>query len=110
MNFLKERIKNHVKDRINSKILDIYERLKDDMRKRFVAEHLQFISNAVYEGIDVRGYCYWSLTDTYEWFEPLGDCRMGLVEVDFETGERTPREAFYIYQKVIEKYHLTKNF
>ena len=76
----------------------------------FIQAHLARIQRLRRAGLRLVGYMPWALTDTYEWFEPLGDCRMGLAEVDFETGERTPREAFYVYQKVIDKYHLTKNF
>ncbi len=62
----------------------------DDMRIRFIEEHLHAVRKAQKQGIDVRGYFYWSLTDTYEWKDGY-DRKFGLVEIDFETKKRRPR-------------------
>ena len=47
---------------------------------------------AIADGIDVRGYTYWSLLDNFEWaygYRP----RFGLVAVDRTTFERTPKPS-----------------
>ncbi len=44
------------------------------------------------QGVDVRGYLYWSLLDNFEWLEGWGP-RFGLYFVDFETLERKPTPA-----------------
>jgi len=65
-------------------------------------EHLSFASKAIAEGIDVRGYNFWSLMDNFEWlygYEP----RFGLVEIDYKTLERKPRKSFYAYKEIIKE-------
>ena len=75
----------------------------DDDRYRIVylALHLSAIKDAIDRGVDVRGYFYWSLMDNYEWgsFVP----RFGLVAVDFETFQRTPKPSADFYRDVIQQ-------
>ncbi|ASJ07291.1 glycoside hydrolase family 1 protein [Thermococcus pacificus] len=76
--------------------------LDDEWRKEFIVQHLQYVHKAISEGYDVRGYFYWSLMDNYEWregFEP----RFGLIEVDYDTFERKPRESAYLYGEIAKK-------
>ena len=49
---------------------------------------------------DVAGYFVWSLLDNFEW-EAGYSQRFGLVQVDYETQRRTPRDSFHWYRKVI---------
>ena len=52
------------------------------------------------QGVDVRGYFAWSLMDNLEW--SLGfSKRFGLVHVNFETLERTPKDSAAFYSDVI---------
>ena len=65
----------------------------DDRRKiAFMKDHLRVVLRLMREGIDLRGYFWWSLMDNYEWLEGLRP-RFGLYHVDFETLERTPTAA-----------------
>ena len=57
---------------------------KDVIRGWAVVRHAEAIQRAIAEGVDVRGYFYWSLMDTFEW-ENGYRARYGLVAVDFET-------------------------
>ena len=53
---------------------------------------LQGVLDAIGEGIDVRGYTYWSLLDNFEWafgYRP----RFGLVGVDRTTFARVPKPS-----------------
>ena len=55
---------------------------------------------ALSAGVQLRGYCYWSSLDNFEWaegFEP----RFGLVHVDFATQARTPKPSAYLYRDII---------
>ncbi len=59
----------------------------------YLDAHLAQVRRALDEGVPVAGYFVWSLLDNYEW--ALGyDKRFGLVHVDFETLERTPKASF----------------
>lgn len=73
----------------------------DDQRPSFIREHLRWTHRAIEEGVDVRGYFYWSLLDNFEWAEGFTK-RFGLVAVDFETFERTPRESYGVYKEICQ--------
>ncbi len=75
-----------------------------DAHDRFRAEYIRGtvrgIERALKSGIDVRGYLYWSLLDNYEWREGF-EKHFGLVEVNYETLERTIRPSAYAYRDII---------
>jgi beta-glucosidase len=58
------------------------------------------VSEAVRLGVDVRGYYVGSFLDGWEWDEGYLQ-RYGLVHVDFETLERTPKRSFHWYAEVV---------
>jgi len=64
----------------------------DEVRVKFVTESLEGVQRCLADGLDVRGYIYWSLLDNFEWAEGYGP-RFGLVEVDRETFIRTPKPS-----------------
>ncbi len=65
----------------------------DDARKiAYMRDHVRAVRRVIREGIDVRGYFWWSLMDNYEWLEGLRP-RFGLYHVDFDTLERRPTAA-----------------
>ena len=58
--------------------------------------------DAIEQGVDVRGYCHWSLLDNFEW--ALGyEQRFGLVHVDYETQERTVKDSGRYYADVARR-------
>lgn len=74
----------------------------DSDRAEYITKQIEATWRAIQDGCDVRGHLYWSLLDNYEW--ALGfDKRFGLVEVNFETQERTIRPSAYVYKKIIEQ-------
>ena len=48
---------------------------------------LSGLADCLDEGIDARGYMYWSLLDNFEWTFGYGP-KFGLIEVDRTTFER----------------------
>lgn len=73
---------------------------KDQYRSQYLIQHLKEVAREMREGADIRGYYYWSLLDNFEWvkgFKP----RFGLVEVNYETFKRTPRESSRVYADII---------
>lgn len=72
----------------------------DDDRTRFLAGHLGAIHDAIGDGVDVRGYFYWSFLDNYEWAWGYHK-RFGIVRVDYETQERIVKDSGLSYARII---------
>jgi beta-glucosidase len=64
----------------------------DAQRIRFIAEALEGVRRCLDDGVDVRGYCAWSLLDNFEWAFGYGP-KFGLVAVDRATFERRPKPS-----------------
>jgi len=64
----------------------------DSERIEYVQRALQGVARCLQSGIDVRSYFYWSMLDNFEWFHGY-DPRFGLIAVDRETQERTPKPS-----------------
>jgi beta-glucosidase len=72
----------------------------DPLRVWYYREHLKACRDAIAGGADLRGYFAWSFLDNYEW--SLGySKRFGLVHVNYETQERTPKASARYYRDVI---------
>jgi beta-glucosidase len=77
-------------------------RVRDERRVQYIKDHLAAVHRALARGVDVRGYCYWSLLDNFEW--ALGYAqRFGLVHVDYETQKRTIKDSGLYYAGVARK-------
>jgi beta-glucosidase len=68
----------------------------DEERIEYVRLHLEQVHAAIQRGTDVRGYFYWSLLDNFEWNEGYRPT-FGLVAVDRESMERTPKPSLGWY-------------
>ncbi|MGQ9722689.1 MAG: glycoside hydrolase family 1 protein [Candidatus Jordarchaeum sp.] len=80
---------------------------KDDKQRcRYILIHLREVHKAIRDGLDLRGFMYWSLMDNFEW--SLGySMRFGLIEIDYETLERKPRPSAYLYRDIIKSNKIT---
>jgi len=73
----------------------------DELRPRFIRDSLVAIHHAIEDGMDIRGYFYWSLLDNFEWDKGFWP-RFGLVHVDYETQKRTIRDSARLYARIAE--------
>jgi beta-glucosidase len=74
-------------------------RVRDSRRIAFVHDHLAAVLDAIDQGVDIAGYCHWSLLDNFEW--KLGYAqRFGLVHVDYDTLVRTVKDSGRYYAEV----------
>ncbi|MEO6098465.1 MAG: GH1 family beta-glucosidase [Fibrobacteria bacterium] len=75
-------------------------RIIDLDRMQWIRSHVREAHRAVREGLGLAGFFQWSLMDNFEWAEGYVK-RFGLVHVDYETQERTPKESAYLYREII---------
>jgi beta-glucosidase len=72
----------------------------DDRRQFYIRRYLAAAHRALREGINLRGYFYWSLLDNFEWAQGY-KMRFGLYEVNFETQERRLRDGAKFFRDAI---------
>lgn len=60
---------------------------QDSLYKDYLISHLKSVAQAMAQGVDVKGYLWWSLLDNFEWDKGFGP-RFGLVHVDYNTFKR----------------------
>lgn len=58
------------------------------------------LKRAAADGVDVRGYFQWSLTDNFEWACGYSD-RFGLIYVDYRDQRRIRKDSSYWYENLI---------
>jgi beta-glucosidase len=78
-------------------------RVADTPRINYLRSHLLALGRAIELGADVRGYFYWSLMDNFEWNSGYAK-RFGLVHVDYDTLQRTPKDSAAWYQGFIARH------
>ncbi len=71
----------------------------DALRPRALILHLHQLWRALQWNIPVRGYYHWTLTDNFEWAEGW-TLRFGLIALDEQTQERTPRPSANLYAAI----------
>ncbi|SMX31382.1 GH1 family beta-glucosidase [Octadecabacter ascidiaceicola] len=75
--------------------------VNDPERIDFLNQHFEAVRRAIADGVPVEGFFVWSLLDNFEW--ALGyEKRFGLVHVDFETLQRTPKASYHALKSALE--------
>jgi beta-glucosidase len=77
-------------------------KVHDPQRMDYLRRYLNELRRAITDGVDVRGYFYWSILDNFEWAVAYQQ-RFGIVHVDYSTQVRTPKESYYLYQRIIQE-------
>ncbi|PGH58502.1 beta-glucosidase [Azospirillum palustre] len=74
--------------------------IHDAERVLYYREHLESVAQALADGCNVKGYLCWSLLDNFEWAFGLSK-RFGIVRVDYDTLERTPKDSYRFLAEVV---------
>jgi len=75
--------------------------INDIRRVEYLESHISACMEAVDKGVPLDGYMHWSLMDNFEWAE--GYCKkFGLVGIDFDSLQRTPKRSFWRYKEIIK--------
>lgn len=74
-------------------------RIRDVERQAYLHTHLLSVCDAIEQGANVEGYFAWSLMDNFDWAFGYAQ-RFGLVWVDYDTLERTPKDSALWYRDV----------
>ncbi|MDU0895014.1 MAG: family 1 glycosylhydrolase, partial [Anaerococcus sp.] len=75
--------------------------IKDDYRIDFIKEHLYWLSTAINEGANCKGYQLWTFIDCWSWLNAYKN-RYGLVELDLNTGQRKIKKSGQWFKKLSE--------
>ena len=76
-------------------------KVHDPNRVDFLSRYLRCLRKAAEDGVDIRGYFHWCVTDNFEWAKGYTD-RFGMVYCDFETQKRIIKDSGYWYRDVIK--------
>lgn len=80
---------------------DVEKELNDEERIRYLREHLRMVVRSIRAGANIKGYYYWSNTDSFECRAGYR-YRFGLTYIDWESGKRIHKKSWSYYKKIIE--------
>ncbi|KAJ3679744.1 hypothetical protein LUZ60_017755 [Juncus effusus] len=90
-------------DEYNNKTLSLQEALQDNFRIEYYYRHLQYLSSAISEGVNVKGYFAWSLLDNFEWSNGY-TVRFGINFVDYQNGlKRYAKKSSHWFKQFLAK-------
>lgn len=76
----------------------------DDARRcTFIREAVDGVKAAMEAGVSVKGYCYWSLLDNFEWQAGYSKT-FGLIAVDRNTQIRYPKESLKVLGEIAKEW------
>lgn len=79
----------------------------DRKRSGVIYESLKYISQLIKEGIPIKRFYIWTLVDIFECYEGQ-TAKLGLVENNFDTQERTIRKSGYFYGELCKNKAVTR--
>jgi len=77
------------------------ESVADHQRVEYLETHIAQVLKAKNDGINVKGYFVWTLTDNFEWAEGYHP-RFGLIHIDFASQRRVVKASGKWYGKFLE--------
>lgn len=80
----------------------------DYIRRPYIIEHLLAVRAAMDKGVCVQGYCFWTISDNWEWADGYGP-KFGLVAVDRHKNlARHPRPSYNLFTELSKTGKVTK--
>jgi len=76
--------------------------VNDTDRVMYLRNHFISLQRATSEGWPLKGYFAWSLLDNFEWAAGYNK-RFGIIYVNYETLERTPKLSAKFYREVVAR-------
>jgi beta-glucosidase len=67
----------------------------------FLRDHIMEIAKSIKNGVNIKGYYYWSLIDNYEWTKGFWP-RFGLLKINYDSFERQPKKISLFYKSLIK--------
>jgi beta-glucosidase len=74
--------------------------VNDQERVSYLHQHLAAAARAIKDGVNLAGYCVWSLLDNFEWGWGYQK-RFGIIFVDYGTQRRILKSSARFYSDVI---------
>ena len=72
----------------------------DEQRRKYIADHIAAVGEAMRQGVRMQGYMVWSLLDNFEWASGYAK-RFGIVHVDYASQRRTPKDSWLWYREFL---------
>jgi beta-glucosidase len=76
--------------------------VQDERRTAYLQSHFAAAEKAIEQGVPLKGYFVWSFMDNFEWAEGYSK-RFGIVHVDYDTQQRTPKQSALWYRDFIRE-------
>ncbi|XP_059649063.1 beta-glucosidase 13-like isoform X2 [Cornus florida] len=87
----------------NNSTLPVEEALHDNLRIIYHHGHLTYLSKAIKEGVNVKGYFVWSFLDDFEWAYGFS-ARFGMNYVDYKNGlKRYPKCSALWFKRFLQR-------
>ena len=83
-------------------VVDENGEIHDHDRVDYLRRHIGAVLDAIEAGVPVTGYMVWSLLDNFEWSYGYSK-RFGIVRVDFDSQQRTPKLSARFYTDVLTR-------
>ncbi|MCE9616000.1 MAG: beta-glucosidase [Lentisphaerae bacterium] len=74
----------------------------DHDRVDYLRTHVAALQDAIASGVDIRGYCIWSLMDNFEWSAGF-TARYGLFFTDYPTQKRVAKSSARWYRDFLKE-------
>ncbi|XP_050221943.1 beta-glucosidase 24-like [Mercurialis annua] len=83
--------------------LDLIEEVDDPHRILYIRGHIHHVNNALRNGVNVKGYFYWSLFDSFEFYSGY-TTRFGLYYIDYKDDlKRIPKSSAIWYRNFLRQ-------